>query len=310
MLDIPDDSPPVAQRHASIAGINAGVTPAKPVRSMLDVTSPLPKPASPPARSAQTSPTDSLHKNQAASKLSPRSLSDAGSRPADFGPRSNARSNPTTDYQFSGFLPSNAGASVIPKRNTQGGKRTISSAMSEVARGVDLSGFGALDNGHRHSSKSRSPHNRLSLRSASPHADLLSANQITLDDGRVIDLNHAYRRLSGANLALTGTSLSTLGGKGRKASTEDSVSSENARLEKDYNDIEGEGVVEDSSDEFNSSDEEHRGRKKESRRDDGPEGSTLGMGRAKGPRTARSLMAAAEEERMCISTLISYFIGS
>jgi hypothetical protein len=72
------------------------------------------------------------------------------------------------------------------------------------------------------------------------------------------------------------------------------------RLEKDYT---GGDEAEDSSDEENrrSSDEERsRGRKKEKSektRDDDPESHTVGMGRAKGPRTARSLMAAAEEER-------------
>jgi hypothetical protein len=61
-----------------------------------------------------------------------------------------------------------------------------------------------------------------------------------------------------------------------------------------------ENVVESSDDEHShTSDEEYeRGRKKSGREaNDDPEGQTIGMGRAKGPRQTLSLMAAAEEER-------------
>ncbi|RFU31647.1 hypothetical protein B7463_g4667, partial [Scytalidium lignicola] len=299
MLDVSDDIPDQAQRHASIAGISSGVTTAQrsgQFRSMLDISSSPPRSG---ARSAQTSPTEPNHKNHTPNSIPPRSLSDAASRPADFGPRSNSRSNPTASYQFSGFLSSNPGGPIIPKRNTQGGKKSIPSSMSEVARGMDLSGFGTLDHG-RHASKSRSPHNRLSLRSSSPHSGVLSPDQITLDDGRIIDLSNAYRRLSNANLALSGTSLSTLSEKGRRVNSKDMGSDATARLEKDYTPMDGEDALEDSSDDAHSSDEENRGRKKEIR-DIGPESTTLGMGRAKGPRTAQSLMAAAEEERQQIA---------
>jgi nucleotide-binding universal stress UspA family protein len=72
-------------------------------------------------------------------------------------------------------------------------------------------------------------------------------------------------------------------------------------LEKDYTPRDGDDAVLDSSDEDDSDEEQRRGRKKSSRSDetenDNPESHTLGMGRAKGPRTAKSLMAAAEEER-------------
>ncbi|KAH8811957.1 hypothetical protein F5884DRAFT_877288 [Xylogone sp. PMI_703] len=296
MLDVGDDVPDKSQRHASIAGINTGVTPAQrggQVRSMLDISSPPPKSV---ARSAQTSPTEPTHK-QTTNKIPPRSLSDAASRPAEFGPRaSNTRSNPTANYQFAGFLSSNPGGPIIPKRNTQAGKKMIPNTMAEIARGVDLSGFGAVDNGHRHSSKSRSPHNRLSLRSASPHSGMLSPDQIALDSGRVLDLNNAYRRLSDANLARSGTSLSALSAKKDRKGSKDTADDENTRLEKDYTPIDGD-LPDDSSDDIHSSDEENRGRKKESR----DENTTLGMGRAKGPRTAQSLLAAAEEERQQIA---------
>ena len=128
----------------------------------------------------------------------------------------------------------------------------------------------------------------------------------TLNDGRVIDMTSAYRRLSDANLARSVPGLSSLSDKSRRRRTNsgDAVIPEDAgggRLEKEYT---GEDAVEDSSDEEDrrSSDEEgRRGRKKEQSKqnDDNhhPESQTLGMGRAKGPRTAKSLMAAAEEER-------------
>jgi hypothetical protein len=76
-----------------------------------------------------------------------------------------------------------------------------------------------------------------------------------------------------------------------------------ARLEKDYASFEGGYAVAESSDDDDGSSEEdrNRGRMKEIGESDtseaDPESSTLNMGRAKGPRTALSLMAAAEEER-------------
>jgi hypothetical protein len=130
--------------------------------------------------------------------------------------------------------------------------------------------------------------------------------QFVTKDGRIIDMNSAYRRLSDANLAKSAGGLSSLSEKSRRRRTNsgDAVIPEDdggGRLEKDYT---GEDALEDSSDEdARSSDEERsRGRKKEVQGNDkdGPESQTIGMGRAKGPRTARSLMAAAEEERKII----------
>jgi hypothetical protein len=115
-------------------------------------------------------------------------------------------------------------------------------------------------------------------------------------------MNNAYRRLSDANLALSRGGLSSLGGKGarRRTNSGDAVT-DSTRLEKDYTPIDGEDALVDSSDEDTSDEERPRGRKKDVRaeqtQNDDPESKTLGMGRAKGPRTARSLMAAAEEER-------------
>ena len=102
-----------------------------------------------------------------------------------------------------------------------------------------------------------------------------------------------------------GGGLSTLSEKSRRRRTNSGDAdipeeSGGGRLEKDY---EGDDAADESSDDedHSYSDEEgSRGRKKEKAKehdDSHPESHTLGMGRAKGPRTAQSLMAAAEEER-------------
>ena len=189
--------------------------------------------------------------------------------------------------------------------------------MAEVVRGGDLGSFGPRDRGRNHSiagtgignnvAKSKSPSNRMALRTSSPHSSMLSPDptQYVTKDGRLIDMNNAYRRLSDANLAKSGGGLSSLSEKSRRRRTNsgDATIPEDAgdgRLEKDYT---GEDALEDSSDEDarSSDDERNRGRKKEVKGENsGPESQTIGMGRAKGPRTAQSLMAAAEEERALI----------
>jgi hypothetical protein len=249
-------------------------------------------------------------------------MSDVTQRPANFGPRAlperTSKGDLTSEYQFSNIFTSNSGAPTAPKRNTLAGKKPGPGVMSDVMKGSDLSNLSGLDRGSHQSiagtgigaaRKSMSPHNRFGFRSNSPHSGLLSANaansspKYTLDDGTPIDMNNAFRRLSDANLALAGGSLATLSGKAQRRRTDsgEDASAANARLVKDYSYAEDENVVESSDDEDdNSSDEEgQRGRKKSGREanDDNPEGQTIGMGRAKGPRQALSLMAAAEEER-------------
>jgi hypothetical protein len=176
--------------------------------------------------------------------------------------------------------------------------------MSEVVRGGDLSVFGPSRDHRRkssltgtgvHTAKSLSPHNRAGLRSSSPHVGVLK-------NGKRIDMNLAYRRLSDANLALSSGGLSSLGGKARERTNSDTSSTNNSRLQKDYLPVDGDDVPLDSSDDDRSSDEEGtRGRKGQSK-SPSTEGenknTTPGTGRARGPRsTARSLIAAAEEER-------------
>ncbi|EHL00007.1 hypothetical protein M7I_4089 [Glarea lozoyensis 74030] len=319
MLDIAEDS---TIRHGSIAGTNGGITrptaPRHVIRSMLDIDAPAPPAAI--SMSAHTSPTSANHRSYVSNGSQHRSLSDAAaaSRPADFGPRSNVletkTTNPSTAYQFAGILPSNPGGPVVPKRNTQAGKKnSLPSAMSEVVRGGDIGLFGSRDRGRNHSiagtgistAKSRSPHG---LRSGSPHTSAAgndSSNIHLLENGETMDMNLAYRRLSDANLALSGGALSSLAGKSRSRNNSDANNAGNNRLQKDYLPIDGEEALADSSDDdATSSDENRRGRKgleKARGSDTENKNTTLGMGRAKGPKPApKSQMAAAEEERMFV----------
>jgi len=325
MLDVGPSVP----RHASLPGANGtGVAPtpirsmldidsAPPaIRSMLDISTPLPSTNAPASsRSAHASPTEANHRAVMANNQQHRSLSDASSRPADFGPRIMG-SGLTSQYQFSNYLQSNPGGPVIPKRNTQGGKKVIPTAMAEVVRGGDLSSLVSRDMARNHSmastgigigsqgTKSKSPSNRLGMRTSSPHSSMLNPEppQFVTKDGRVIDMNSAYRKLSDANLAKAGGALSSLSERSRRRTNSGDakmIEGGIGRLEKDYT---GEDEMEDSSDDDDrsSDDELNRGRKGKQRAhsDTGPESQTLGMGRANGPRIALSLMAAAEEERM------------
>ncbi|TGO19629.1 hypothetical protein BTUL_0003g00830 [Botrytis tulipae] len=318
MLDI--DSAPAKTRHSSIGGTITGSTAS--VRSMLDVKTPL---TTSPAvrsmldvsstastasgsRSAQTSPTAINHKTHAKNGRQSRSSSDAAAKSTiEFGPRAITRVDPN-EYQFSGYLPSNPGGPSVPKRNTQAGKR-ITNSMAEVVRsGVDLSGFGGGRDRERHNSigsasgiaaKSKSPHNRFSPRSSSPAPTDLSKYAV-LDNGKVLDVNSAYQRLSDANLARSNGELSMLSQKSRQNRPDNEYFDINGpRLKKDYVPMEGEESVVDSTDE--SDDEGPRGRRKKARSVDGDdserESTTLGMGQAKDSRTPLSQMAAAEAER-------------
>lgn len=297
MLDIANESIP---RHSSIAGTtSSGITQGQqlPIRSMLDV-------GFPPSHSrttAQASTTDAPHTS--VSGQHSRSLSDAMPRPPEFGPRGihgRPKGDITEGYQFSGYLQSNPGGPVAPKRNTLAGKKPSSNSMAEAVRGdrgrsLGISGIGS-------NNKSRSPHNRLGLRSSSPGiGPAPPSNKLVMDSGLTVDKDSAYRRLSDANLALHGGSFSTLANNTRRRT--DSDDKRDQRLQKDYTFTGGDHAME-SSDEATSDEEGRRGRRKGTRHDtdrDHPESKTIGMGRTPGPRTAQSLLAAAEEESKCLN---------
>ncbi|MCJ1382336.1 hypothetical protein MMC17_005449 [Xylographa soralifera] len=193
--------------------------------------------------------------------------------------------------------------------------------------------------------KSRSPSSRLNPRSQSPGGTLLNNSfnlmpvpgKFVTPGGAVIDMNNAYRRLSDANLLKSGSHLSnipTLKGKeGTRVGSGESLSpTGEVRLQKDYYRTSGSGdAAIESSDESDSTDDDDdddawdptaRGRKKASRKKrvncdtkKDPNGKTpelgpAGMGRVGGPRTVRSLLAAAEEERISVSAKANAKPGS
>ncbi|MCJ1388388.1 hypothetical protein MMC18_001235 [Xylographa bjoerkii] len=191
--------------------------------------------------------------------------------------------------------------------------------------------------------KSKSPSSRLSLRSQSPGVTVLNNNSFNLmpvpgkfvtPGGAVIDMNNAYRRLSDANLLKSGGHLSNIpilkGKEGTRVGSGESLSpTGEVRLQKDYYRTSGSGdAAIESSDESDTTVDDDawgltaRGRKKVTRKNRAvgdakkdPNGKHLGsgpagMGRAGGPRTARSLLAAAEEERISVSAKANAEPGS
>ncbi|KAK3945616.1 hypothetical protein QBC46DRAFT_95216 [Diplogelasinospora grovesii] len=352
MLDIGDDfsvavtSPPGSPKTASTKKKSPRLAP---VRSMLDVDSRPPPPVrsmldvdTPPSSSAgfkqvlsnPSSPTDSTFRTAHAGHTGhPRSMSDAALKPVDFGPRSSAsRLDPTSNYQFSDIITSHVGA-ALPKRNTQGGKRSTanSTSMAEVMRGGDMAGLVLPGDRGRHYSvagpsssrltnKSKSPHNRFGMRSNSPHNSLLPGRPLSpvgrsllgdnqrslIVDAQTVDLNNAYRRLTDAALMRSGGTLSELG---RRKKSDDATPG-SGRLNKDYIGPDGELMAEDSSEDNagSSSDEESERGRKTARTFDKD-----GSGNKKGPqspasvspeaqRTPKSLLAAAEEERIQVAS--------
>lgn len=303
-----------------------------PIRSMLDIDSP-PVSTIQPVFSAQSSPTEPNHRvhppgthhrhgsgGSSGVLHHPRSMSDATGRPADFGPRAHQtrgeRSDPTAGYQFSDII-TNRESPMLAKRtgltsshNANTTKRGANS-MAEVMRGTDVSnlklpghtlplhGRNSLSGARPPPPKSRSPHNRLGMRTKSPHTGLNTralspAGAAFLADSHY-DMQNAYRRLSDLNIMRSGGSLSELPMRGTNG----------GRLKKDYISPDGEELLEDSSEDnhSSSSDEEgeHRGRKaaRSFSDDKSPQPSESPVDSRKAGQQTLSLLAAAEEERKC-----------
>jgi hypothetical protein len=295
MLDI-GNSPPMATRHTSIAmpivgGGSPTSTTTPSVRSMLNTTSPPISPRSPYRSGNSQSP-------------APRNrLVSLGS----------LNLNPEEQYQFE-MLPS-IDAHALPKRVTQGGKKQ-QRAMSGVYGGAQdlLVGKGGVKDRGRHNStsggmlsmhhKSKSPSSRLG-RSNSPglnknNLNLMSdPNKFTTESGKVIDMHNAYRKLSDAALVRSGGALASLPSrKGSDPTKGESVAPDGGvRLEKDYYaDEDDEDAIESSDDNDSlSSDEEgwgsrpRRGRRRHRHKNDDKQ-------TQQEARTAKSLLAAAEDE--------------
>lgn len=291
-------APPRPARNESPhlgARASSPVTATSPVRSMLDIGGP------PVTRSMLDT-------------VSPRSSSRG---PLPSSPPPSARSvNPEAAYKFE-MLPT-IEAHSMPKRVTQAGKKNNNNkprAMSSVygessdmlastrdsTRHGSLSGFlGKPKSGSPGPGRSQSPGGR--KLNTHPMNLKPSPNKYVTDSGKVIDMNAAYRRLSDAALLRSGGNLSNLPTrKGSDPATGVTLSpGGGVRLATDdFGD--SEGAVETSDD---SEDEDgdggwgagkSRGRRR-TRRDSTEQSA--------GDKVARSLLAAAEEERKCIPNLL------
>ena len=286
--------------------LDVNPSPANPVRSMLDIPAAI---SSRTPLSHPNSPVEPKYYNG----QHPRSMSDAGMTPADFGPRASAaRSNPMSSYQFGDIVtnPNHTGQ-ALPKRVTQGGKRQNPSSMAEIMRGNDLSNLSLPGDRGRHpslpgpgvspvrpptnKSKSKSPHGRTSMRSKSPHEllaerNLSPAGRALHDEALDYKMNTAYRHLSDAALVGSGGNLAEVT---LRKKSEDGP----GRLVKDYMSPDGDSLVEDSSEDNGSSSEAESERGRKAARNNETKAKQL-PDSAQGNRQAKSLLAAAEEERM------------
>lgn len=322
MLDIEEEGPsntrtsPTTQAPVrSMLDVDGPlVTIQPPVRSMLDLDTPSPPPSATHRSSSPISPgltVDPQFKSSVAQgSLHPRSMSDAGFKP-DFGPRAGPRNDRTSEYQFSGILPRNSGQ---PKRSPQTTKRQSGGSFGETLRGPDLSGLQLGGDRGRHPSigdrlggkQSKSPHNRWETRSRSPatFGTLLPTSKAVLDDGQVVDISSAYRRLSDANLAFSSGSLAQLPMRKRSEDIGE------GRLIKDYLGPDGEHLESSEEDDSYTSDDEDRGRKTAPRalnpdaRGDSEESDSRSRS-GQGERQSLSLLAAAEQERMWTELSVS-----
>ncbi|KAL0934304.1 usp domain-containing protein [Colletotrichum truncatum] len=311
MLDIGDEGGKKSPARTTVMPVRSMLdidAPPAPVRSMLDIDTSAPKQV---ASAGPSSPVESRAPH-------PRTFSDSHSGPKpSFGPRAPInRLDPTSDYQFSDIATNNIGQ-AMPKRNTQGGRKTAGGVMADVMRGNEIPGIvlpgerarhgsiasnpvprNARSSSRGNNSKSKSPHGRLGMRSPSPNVSgrfQQIPGTAMLDDGRVVDITRAYRKLSDANLAFSKGNLGELATRKKSNASERN----GGRLTKDYLSPDGEELEESSDEEHSFSDEEqHRGRKMSPRSADDTSKSSAGD---KGERKTLSLLAAAEEERLEVS---------
>ncbi|EEH23085.2 hypothetical protein PABG_05296 [Paracoccidioides brasiliensis Pb03] len=352
MLDIaPDHAAPRHNSIAGVGvGITASSSnrPAvqAPVRSLLDPVSPSPlrltqsADASPPHHDVSpTSPISTRSAKSPRSPLSPKTSPTYEDAYRCFSETSSSslpvrKKQDLDGYQFE-MLPS-IPSQALPKRVTQGGKKSSNhssnaphvSSMVAVMSGQDLGGLPGFTRGRdtiqhgggmgvtgRHSKspggRSRSPGAGLLLNTNSFNPMPTPGKYVT-DTGKVINLDHAYRRLSNAALSRAGGTLARF----QKPSTscergEDEVSeSGDPRLEKDYYSGD-DGISDDDSsddnDDSSSGDDDwtseiQRGRRRSRKKSDSEGASDEnGVGESGGQQKVRSLLAAAEEERKTVS---------
>lgn len=323
MLDI-DEEPSTSSRPTSSQRQG-------PVRSMLDMGTPLRKTGSNPTSSSPVLTYDASAKVRSPSQSSyNRGKLDGPYKAAGLDSRPLASANhndPASGHQFSGIYNTLGGAhqQQMPLRAGQGSGfgQSRSGSLAEALRGSDLSSLqlpvesgrsssrGGTPSrlggggGGRQNNNSKSPSNRLSSRSRSPaaFAPALPPGKGYLNDGQVFDMNNAYRRLSDANLVYSSGSLAQL------PMRKQSMDPGEGRLVKDYLGPDGEHLGSSEEDEPYSTDDESRGRKKEPRalNPDAKGEKHLSESRSRsGGRKTLSLLAAAEEERTHVAGKYQY----
>ncbi|RFU72018.1 usp family [Trichoderma arundinaceum] len=285
------------------------------VRSMLDISSPVPDSPRRPGRSSTPSspliPNDPTFRQQSSVTFAPhpRSRSDAGMKRAELGRGS--RNDPISNYQFSSILSHGSGSqSSVKWSSSRNSKRESGGSLGDALRGPEAlqlpadRGRSPFGRTRLFNNQSKSPQTRRwGSRSQSPatfSTTQLPPGKAMLKDGQVVNLNNAYRKLSDANLIQSSGSLAQL--PMRKKSGE----AGEGRLVKDYVGPDGEQLDSSDEEEEESSDDEDRGRKKSPRsliHDAGPEkGQAAASGSQPGGRQALSLLAAAEQERSQVAS--------
>lgn len=228
-------------------------------------------------------------------------------------PRSPRRVNPESAYKF-GVLPS-IDSQALPKRTSQSNRLDPTGkprAMSSVyGNSTGFLGSGSAKD--RHNSVG-GPHGRSKSGSPAPHRSASPATLVT-DSGKHIDKDTAYRKLSDSALAQSDGNLASLPSrKGQDPVTGTSTApGGGVRLDKDDDDGDESAAVESSDNGSDSSDWDdgsayHTSKKKERgrQRTRSSSGGVDSMGRD--IITAKSLLAAAEQERREVA--VSYKVRS
>jgi hypothetical protein len=199
------------------------------------------------------------------------------------------RINVEKEYNFEvNPTPPNSG---VPIRASQGGKKGLRGIFgsSNTASRSDAS---RAYMGKSSKGRSKSPAVPKAKLNTNSSGLMTGPNVYVSDNGQVIDMSNAYRRLSDANLLKSGTSLATLPVRKGSDPTRGEVEGPDGamRLTEDYDEdaIDSSEGSEDGSDDELDSD---RGR---GRTRDGQEELPESEG---GPRQPKSLLAAAEDER-------------
>ena len=277
MLDVDSEPPLAAHRASSISGTGVGVTPspvapAAPAPSSRSLVRSMLGPSISPSRSSHgnsvnTSPVDGLPEGGRVH----RTASDAAAHPPLSRGSKLLQRERNRQSRFLGSRESDSSFAptpdrddfLPPRRAAQGAAlpSKMSKSMARVMQAMDLGDTGPrrgtdrgrLAAGDRgglvgRGSSSRSPSGSL-VRGQSPHAAKLNTNSFNLmaspgklmsDSGELLDMNSAYKRLSDANLARSGGSLSHLpnvsGTEGASIEAGDALSPERGRGTRSHRD--------------------------------------------------------------------------